>query len=69
MKIKVMTDAAIFSASLSKRLPKKSGIVAELRCWVMMRVRRPKTVQARKEPSSALPIPAQVAAIPYFHPN
>ena len=68
-KMKMMTEAAIFSLSLPKRLPKNSGMVAELRCWVMMRVRRPSTAQASSEPSRALPMPAQVAAMPYFHPN
>ena len=64
-----MMDAPIFSALLSKRLPKNSGMVAELRCCVIMRVRLPKIAQARNEPISALPKPIQVDAIPNFQPN
>ena len=64
-----MIDAPIFSPLLSKRLPKNSGMVAELRCCVMILVRLPRIAQARKEPTSALPIPIQVDAIPYFQPN
>ena len=61
--------AMIFSAGLPKRLAKKSGIVAESRCCVMMRVRRPSTAHARSEPMSALPMPAHVAEMPYRQPN
>ena len=61
--------AAILSALLPKRLPKNSGIVALERCCVMMRVRRPSTAHAKSEPINALPMPAHVAAMPYFQPN
>ena len=67
--MKIMTEAATFRDLEPNRLPKNSGMVAESRCWVMMRVRRPSTTQANREPRIALPMPAQVAAIPYFHPN
>ena len=56
-KMKMMSDAPIFSALLPKRLPKNSGMVAALRCCVMMRVLRPSTAQASSEPISALPTP------------
>ena len=69
MKTKVMTDAAILSEGLPKRSPKNWGIVAAPKCWVMMRVRRPSTTQAKSEPSSALPMPIQVEAMPNFQPN
>ena len=65
----MMTDAHSFSARLSKRLPKNSGMVALSRCWVITLVRRPSTAQASREPKKALPSPAQVAATPYFQPN
>ena len=68
-KIKMITEAATFSFWEPNRLPKNSGIVALSRCWVIMRVRRPSTTQASREPSRALPMPAQVAAMPYFQPN
>ena len=68
-KMKMMSDAPIFSALLPKRLPKNSGMVAALRCCVMMRVLRPSTAQASSEPISALPTPIQVVATPYFQPN
>ena len=64
-----MAEAASFRLREPKRRPKNSGMVALLRCWVMMRVRRPSTTQASREPSRALPMPAQVAAMPYFQPN
>ena len=64
-----MAEAAIFSDREPKRLPKNSGMVALSRCWVMIRVRRPSTAQASSEPRMALPMPAQVAATPYFQPN
>ena len=64
-----MTEAPIFSGLLPKRSPKNWGMVAESRCWVMMRVLRPSTTQANSEPMTAFPMPAQVAAIPYFQPN
>ena len=67
--MKMMSDAPIFSALLPKRLPKNSGMVAALRCCVMMRVLRPSTAQASSEPISALPTPIQVVATPYFQPN
>ena len=54
---------------LSKRQPKNSGMVEEERCWVMTRVRRPKTTHASKLPMMAFPKPIQVEAMPYFHPN
>ena len=65
----MMMEAEIFREREPKRLPKNSGMVALSRCWVMMRVRRPSTTQASREPRIAFPIPAQVAAMPYFHPN
>ena len=64
-----MAAAMSFKAGLPKRLAKKSGMVAESRCCVMMRVRRPRTAQARSEPMSAFPMPAQVAEMPYRQPN
>ena len=67
--MKVMTEAASCKFLLSKRLPKNSGIVAESKCWVMMRVRRPRIIQASIEPINALPRPIQVDAMPYFQPN
>ena len=63
-KMKMMAAAMSFRAGLPKRLAKKSGMVAESRCCVMMRVRRPRTAQARSEPMSAFPMPAQVAEMP-----
>ena len=66
---KMMAEAASFSPRLPKRLPKNWGMVAASRCCVMTRVRRPRTAQASSEPSRALPMPAQVAATPYFQPN
>ena len=68
-KTKMITDATIFRALLSKRWPKNSGMVEEERCWVMTRVRRPRTTQARRLPMMALPRPIQVEAMPYFQPN
>ena len=65
----MITDAAILSDLLPNLLPKKSGIVAESRCCVMILVLLPRTTHARSEPIMAFPIPAQVAAIPYYHPN
>ena len=65
----VITDAAILSVGESNLLPKKSGIVAESRCCVMILVRLPSTTQATREPKSAFPMPTHVAEIPYFHPN
>ena len=65
----MMAEAASFSALLWNRRSKNWGMVAESRCWVMTRVRRPSTAQASREPSRALPMPAQVAAMPYFQPN
>ena len=64
-----MAEAAIRSALLSKRFPKKSGMVAALRWFVMTRVLRPKITQASRLPISAFPIPIHVEASPYFHPN
>ena len=64
-----MAEARSLSFLLPKRLPKNSGMVALSRCWLMIRVRRPSTAQARSEPKRALPMPTQVAATPYFHPN
>ena len=68
-KIKIMAEAQSFRARLPNRRPKNSGMVALSRCWLMTRVRRPSTTQASREPKMALPIPAQVAARPYFQPN
>ena len=53
----------------AKSPAKNSGMVALSRCCVIMRVRRPSTAQASREPRMALPMPAQVAATPYFQPN
>ena len=68
-KMKVITDAATFSAGLPNRASKNWGMVAESRCCVMILVRRPRMTHAIREPMMVLPIPAQVAAMPYFHPN
>ena len=65
----MITEAASFSFSLLKRCWKNCGMVALFKCCVMTRVRRPSTAQASNEPRNALPIPAQVAATPYFQPN
>ena len=64
-----MSAAAMRSALLSNLLPKKSGIVFELKCFVMTRVLLPKTIHARSEPRTAFPIPIHVEATPYFQPN
>ena len=69
MKMKIIMEAATFREGALKRFSKKSGMVALERCWVMMRVRRPRMTQARSEPIMALPIPTQVEAIPNFQPN
>ena len=61
---KQINDAAILSASLRSLLPKKSGIVALAKYWLIMRVLLPSTAQAISEPINALPSPAHVAAIP-----
>ena len=66
---KVITDAAIFNELFPNLFSKKSGMVLEFKCCVITLVRRPRTTQAMRDPSMALPIPAQVDAIPYFHPN
>ena len=60
----MIAEAASLSEGEPKRFAKKSGIVAESRCCVMMRVRRPRTAQARSDPTRALPMPAQVALMP-----
>ena len=65
----MMIDAVIFRALLSNRFSKNSGIVAELKCWLIIRVRRPSTTQASRLPNTALPRPIQVEARPYFQPN
>ena len=61
-----MRAAATLSALLSNLLPKKSGIVFESRCFVMTLVRRPRTIHARSEPMTALPIPIHVEDTPYL---
>ena len=60
----MIADAASLRAGDPKRFAKKSGIVAESRCCVMIRVRRPSTAHARSEPITALPMPAHVAEMP-----
>ena len=50
-------------------LPKNSGIVREPKWFVIRRVRRPNTTQAKSEPRKALPKPIQVEAMPKFQPN
>ena len=65
----MMAEAASFSFLLPNRRPKNSGMVALSRCWDMMRVRRPSTTQASREPRKALPNPAQVEAMPNRQPN
>ena len=67
--MKIMIDAISLRPGLPKRLAKKSGIVAESRCCVMMRVRRPSIDHASSEPMRALPMPAHVADMPYLQPN
>ena len=64
-----MAEAAIFSRRLPYLSPKKSGMVLDLRCWLMTRVLLPRMTQARRLPMTAFPIPIQVEARPYFHPN
>ena len=68
-KIKIITEAPTFNGLLPKRSPKNWGIVAESKCCVIMRVLRPNTAHANREPIIAFPIPAHVAAIPNFQPN
>ena len=67
--INVMTDAAIFNELLPNLFSKKSGMVLEFKCCVITLVRRPRTTHAIRDPNMALPMPAHVEAIPYFHPN
>ena len=64
-----MRAAATRRALLSNLLPKKSGIVLEFKCFVMTLVLLPRMIHARSEPITALPIPIQVDATPYFQPN
>ena len=61
-----MAEAQSFKGLLLKRLPKNSGMVAELKCCVIMRVRRPSTTQASMEPMIAFPSPIQEEAMPYL---
>ena len=68
-KTKAMMLAMTRSPWLSKRVPKKSGMVRELMCWVISFVRRPSTSQASSEPMTALPMPIQADEMPYFQPN
>ncbi len=67
--IKTIMEAPNFKPSLWKRLPKNSGMVALFKCCVIMRVRLPRMTHANIEPISALPMPIQVEAMPYFQPN
>ena len=62
--MKIISEAPSFRLVLWKRSPKNWGMVAESRCWDMMRVRRPRITQAIREPMMAFPMPAQVADIP-----
>ena len=64
-----MTEAPIFSPLLWNRLPKNSGMVALFKCWVIIRVRRPRITHASMEPIRVLPMPIHVEAMPYFQPN
>ena len=48
---------------------KNSGIVFALRCCVITFVLLPRITHASRLPINAFPIPIQVLAIPYFHPN
>ena len=64
-----MAEAAIRKALLSKRFPKKSGMVAACKYLVITRVLRPRITHASKLPIKAFPIPIQVLESPYFHPN
>ena len=66
---KMMAEATIFSALLSNRLPKNSGMVEADKCFVITRGRLPSTTQASRLPIRALPRPIQVEASPYFQPN
>jgi len=65
----IITEAPIFNGLLPNLFPKYCGMVAESRCWLIILVLLPSTTHARSEPIIALPIPAQVAAMPYFQPN
>ena len=65
----MITEEASFRALLSKRVSKNWGMVALFKCWVITLVLRPNTAQAMRDPIRALPMPAQVAAMPYFQPN
>ena len=67
--MKISADAPIFSDLLSNLDPKNSGMVAESRCCVIIRVLLPRTTHASSDPMMAFPRPIQVDAIPYFHPN
>ena len=69
MKMKMMMEAMTFREEEPKRFSKKSGMVALPRCCVMMRVRRPSTTQASREPITAFPRPTQVEAMPKRQPN
>ena len=69
VKMKIIAEARIFRLRESKRVSKNCGMVLDCRCYVMILVRRPSTAQAIKDPMRALPMPAQVAAMPYFQPN
>ena len=65
----MIAEDAILREGLLKRALKNCGMVALERCCVMTRVRRPRNAHAINEPISALPMPAHVAAMPYFQPN
>ena len=64
-----MMEAATRKPWSLKRVPKKSGMVRLSMCCVISFVRRPNTIQASKEPITALPTPIHVDERPYFQPN
>ena len=68
-KTQVMRAAQVVSFGDSNLLPKKSGMVREPMCWVIILVRLPRMTHAMSEPMIAFPSPAQVAATPKFQPN
>ena len=62
-------EEAVLSPLLPKRVSKNCGMVAESRCCVITLVRLPRTTHASRDPRSALAMPIQLAAMPYFQPN
>ena len=68
-KTKAIIDATTLRLWLSKRVPKKSGMVRLFMCCVKSFVRLPRTSHAKRLPIMALPMPIHVLESPYFQPN